>query len=118
MSKLDQLKELAQATPTVVPARDVVESVPIGEPRPAKPKTGAGKQATKPKAKAPQNPVEAEQEELAMPPARNVEPRVQVIFRPTVDLNDRLKRFCDDNQATMQDTISLALEEFLSRRGA
>jgi len=119
VSKLDQLKQLEQATPTVRPvAREVVKSVPIGKPETvAPPKAEPRPTVSKPKA-APKTEKAPELETLAMPPSKNAEARVQVIFRPVVDLNERLKQFCDTNHASIQDTCSLALEEFLARRGA
>jgi hypothetical protein len=121
VSKLDRLSQLAQATPTAKPvARDVVKSMPIAEPEPVKPeaKPTAEKPAHKATFKTETRAEKAEPELLAMPPSRDAEPRVQVLFRPAIDLNERLKRFCDDNHASIQDTLTLALEEFLGRRGA
>ncbi len=121
MSKLDKLKQLEQATPTFKPvARDVVKSVPIGKPETipsvrSEQKTTVTKPKPAPKVT---EIVEVEPEILAMPPTRDVEPRVQVIFRPTVGLNDRLKDFCITNRVSIQGTCSLALEEFLNRRSA
>ncbi|HEU4966837.1 MAG TPA: hypothetical protein VFT53_05160 [Candidatus Saccharimonadales bacterium] len=121
MSKLDKLKQLEQAIPTVKPVhREVVASVPIGKPestgqlqiekRPVATKSKVAPKVT--------TVVEPQPETLAMPPSRDAQPRVQVIFRPVVDLNERLKQFCEVNHASIQDTCSLALEEFLNRRNA
>jgi hypothetical protein len=107
---------LEQAIPTAKPLvkRDEVKSVPIENKQPEPPKTSTVKRSPAPEAEVLQ-----ESEQLAMPRTReDAEARVQVLFRPTVVLNDRLKRFCDTNHATLQDTLSLAVEEFLSRRNS
>lgn len=54
----------------------------------------------------------------AMPPARPApEPSVQFGPRIRPDIADRLTAFCADIEATKQDTVDMALAEWLARRG-
>jgi hypothetical protein len=54
----------------------------------------------------------------AMPPARPTpEPSVQFGPRIRPDIAERLAAFCADFEATKQDTVDMALAEWLARRG-
>lgn len=57
-------------------------------------------------------------EDLPMPPSKKTEARITILFRVTPDLDQRLKQFVSDHEATIQDTCTLAVEEFLDRRKA
>ena len=54
--------------------------------------------------------------ELPMPPARQVEARAAFTARVRLDTNERLRTFIRDHDVTMQDTVELAIDEFLKRR--
>lgn len=56
--------------------------------------------------------------DLPMPPARRTEARVMLVCRVTPELDKRLRQFCQAHDASMQDTVTLAIDEFLERRAA
>ena len=70
----------------------------------------------KAKPTAPTRPV-AGADVLPMPPARQPQVRVNVNARLKLELNERLRGFVQARRANMQDTIEMAIEEFLARRG-
>jgi hypothetical protein len=86
---------------------DRQESVETTEPsRPAPP--------AKPDRDKPNTPAS----DLPMPPARQAEPRVILVSRISPGLNDRLRAFCQAHNASIQDTVTLAVDEFLERRNS
>jgi hypothetical protein len=54
---------------------------------------------------------------LAMPARRSGWARVQLNTRVRVEVEQLLQRFVDDNQTTVQNSVDLALVEFLAARG-
>jgi hypothetical protein len=52
-----------------------------------------------------------------MPTRRTRWHRVQLNTRVRVEVEQTLQRFVFDNDTTVQSSVDLALEEFLSRRG-
>ncbi|HUC88170.1 MAG TPA: hypothetical protein VMR95_03405 [Candidatus Binatia bacterium] len=56
-------------------------------------------------------------ENLEMPPERRVEPRITVLFRSPVELDERLRQFVQDHHSSIQDSCMMAVDEFLNRRG-
>lgn len=52
-----------------------------------------------------------------MPPKRQRTVRVQFTTRIRTDLDERLRRFIKQSDASMQDVAEMALGEFLDRRG-
>ncbi len=54
---------------------------------------------------------------LAMPARRVAWARVQLNTRVRVEVEELLQRFVDDNETTVQNTVDLALVEFLAARG-
>ena len=81
-----------------------------------KQETGPKPKATPPPAKGPKTRSAAAAEELPMPPARRTEARVMLVCRVTPALDKRLRKFCQAHDASMQDTVTLAIGEFLERR--
>jgi len=55
--------------------------------------------------------------EPAMPARRSRWYRVQLNTRVRVEVEQTLQRFVYDNDTTVQSSVDLALEEFLSKRG-
>jgi hypothetical protein len=55
--------------------------------------------------------------EPVMPARRSRWHRVQLNTRVRVEVEQTLQRFVFDNDTTVQNSVDLALEEFLSRRG-
>lgn len=96
---------------------DEVAAAPQPAPEAAAPKKPAVPAATKARSKrsakaAPQAVAPA------MPPARPTpEPSVQFGPRIRPDIAERLAAFCADFEATKQDTVDMALAEWLARRG-
>jgi hypothetical protein len=52
-----------------------------------------------------------------MPERRVRRPRVQLNTRVPVDVEELLQRFVVENQTTVQNSVDLALVEFLAARG-
>jgi hypothetical protein len=83
------------------------------------------KQAPKPKSPTPSTAskrkvsrADTPASDLPMPPARRAEARIMLVCRVTPDLDKRLRQFCQAHNASMQDTVTLAINEFLERRAA
>jgi hypothetical protein len=55
--------------------------------------------------------------ELAMPEPRSRWRRVQLNARVRVEVEQLLQRFVDDHRTTVQNSVDLALVEFLAARG-
>ncbi|MCX4976249.1 hypothetical protein [Streptomyces sp. NBC_00620] len=60
----------------------------------------------------------AAEPDLAMPPSRQTELKVQLNSRQSPELAERAKSFASAHKADIQDVIGLALDEYLTRRGA
>ena len=74
--------------------------------------------ATKPRnAKRPSTEHPAISDELAMPESRDRTELVQINTRQPKPLSDRLDAFNHDHHSTSQDAVTIALEDFLTRRG-
>jgi hypothetical protein len=52
-----------------------------------------------------------------MPARRSRRARVQLNTRVRVEIGQVLQRFVDDHETTVQDSVELALTEFLAARG-
>ncbi|WP_335992317.1 hypothetical protein [Glycomyces sp. MUSA5-2] len=101
--------------PAPEPPVDEAAAAPPVPPEAAPPKPPAAAARPKPKRAAKAAPQTAE---VAMPPAKHTpEPSVQFGPRIRSDLADRLNAFCADFDATKQDTVDMALAEWLARRG-
>jgi hypothetical protein len=103
------------------PEPDPAPGQPVDEVATA-PETVAPKKPAAPaaaKAKSKRSAKSAPQEVApAMPPARPTpEPSVQFGPRIRPDIAERLAAFCADFEATKQDTVDMALAEWLARRG-
>ncbi|SRR5258708_25128829 len=103
LTPVDFMRPMAQARGDGQPAAEVAAS-----PKPPK-KT---KRSAVPEAAAPGADV------LPMPPTRQPQMRVNVNVRLLPEMNDRLRRFVQDHKANMQDTVELAIDEFLTRRAS
>jgi hypothetical protein len=68
-----------------------------------------------PRAERPAVPA-SEPKDLPMPPTRQVQIRVPIGARIPPELSDRLRQFVHEHNVNMQDTIELAIDEFLARR--
>ena len=109
-TELPPLDFMRPIAPASVPAPDLATpattaaptAAPSGKQRPEAPATAPG---TNPKPT-----------DLPMPPARQVEVRIPIGARIRLQLSERLRNFVRDQDVTMQDTIELAIDEFLSRR--
>lgn len=53
----------------------------------------------------------------AMPARRSRRARIQLNTRVRVEIGQVLQRFVDDHDTTVQDSVELALTEFLATRG-
>lgn len=85
--------------------------------RPATPVAASPKPPKRPKRPPASVPAAPGTDVLPMPPTRQPQMRVNVNVRLLPEMNDRLRHFVQAHTANMQDTVELAIDEFLSRRG-
>jgi hypothetical protein len=98
-------------------AAETTSAEPQPAPEAAPPKKSAAPATTKANAKRSPKP-STQTAAPAMPPAKPTpEPSVQFGPRIRPDLAERLTSFCSEFEVTKQDTVDMALAEWLARRG-